>query len=71
MRNQGYFYIGGIEMIQLLWPDGAPHANGSNDEDCPALTPYLVEGNNKAAVIVCPSGGYGMRILDSIYARTQ
>lgn len=48
-------------MIQLLWPDGAPHANGSNDEDCPALIPYLVEGYNKAAVIVCPGGGYGMR----------
>jgi acetyl esterase/lipase len=48
-------------MIHLLWPEGAPHANGASDEDCPALTPFLIEGNNKAAVIVCPGGGYGMR----------
>jgi acetyl esterase/lipase len=48
-------------MIHLLWPEGAPRANGTRDEDYPALTPYLVEGNNKAAVIVCPGGGYGMR----------
>jgi acetyl esterase/lipase len=48
-------------MIQHLWPDGAPLANGITDEDCPAITPYLVEGDNKAAVIVCPGGGYGMR----------
>jgi acetyl esterase/lipase len=48
-------------MIHLLWPQGAPHANGTSDEDCPALTPFLIDGDNKAAVIVCPGGGYGMR----------
>jgi acetyl esterase/lipase len=48
-------------MLQLLWPEGAPNANGISDEDCPALTPYLVEGRANAAVIVCPGGGYGMR----------
>ncbi|WP_189028320.1 alpha/beta hydrolase [Paenibacillus albidus] len=45
----------------ILWPEGAPGASGSNDEDCPAITPYLVEGERNAAVIICPGGGYGMR----------
>ncbi|NUU62553.1 alpha/beta hydrolase [Paenibacillus agri] len=45
----------------LLWPDGAPGAAGTNDEDCPAITPYLVEGDGNAAVVICPGGAYGMR----------
>jgi acetyl esterase/lipase len=48
-------------MIHLLWPEGAPHAIGTSDEDCPAITPFLVDGDNKSAIIVCPGGGYGMR----------
>ncbi|QHT62356.1 alpha/beta hydrolase [Paenibacillus lycopersici] len=43
-----------------LWPEGAPHAAGTTDEDRPALTPYLVDGS-RGAVIVFPGGGYGMR----------
>lgn len=46
---------------QLLWMHGAPYALGNTDEDCPAITPYLVEGNDRPAVIVCPGGGYGGR----------
>lgn len=45
----------------LLWPEGAPGALGSSDEDSPAITPYLVEGKHNAAVLICPGGGYGMR----------
>ncbi|OBZ18979.1 esterase [Bacillus sp. FJAT-27264] len=45
----------------LLWPDGAPGAAGTSDEDCPAITPYLVEGDGNAAVVICPGGAYGMR----------
>jgi acetyl esterase/lipase len=45
----------------LLWPDGAPGATGTSDEDCPAITPYLVEGDGNAAVVICPGGAYGMR----------
>ncbi|WP_424767510.1 alpha/beta hydrolase [Paenibacillus sp. sgz302251] len=45
----------------LLWPKGAPYAEGESDEDRPAITPFLVEGDNRPAVIVCPGGGYGMR----------
>jgi acetyl esterase/lipase len=45
----------------LLWPNGAPFAAGETDEDIPAITPYLVEGDNRPAIVVCPGGGYGMR----------
>ncbi|MCC3373926.1 alpha/beta hydrolase [Cohnella sp. REN36] len=45
----------------LLWEAGAPHAAGGTDEDRPALTPYLLDGEGRAAVIVAPGGGYGMR----------
>ncbi|WP_027091290.1 alpha/beta hydrolase [Cohnella thermotolerans] len=48
-------------MERLLWPEGAPLANGTTDEDRPALIPYLLEGSGHAAVIVFPGGGYGMR----------
>ncbi|WP_207952113.1 alpha/beta hydrolase [Paenibacillus turpanensis] len=45
-----------------LWPEGAPFAQGSGEEDRPAITPYLVEGSEPtAAVIVCPGGGYARR----------
>jgi acetyl esterase/lipase len=44
----------------LLWPDGAPAAAGSEDSDKPTLAAYLVpEGRGTGtAVIVCPGGGY-------------
>ncbi|MFC0329173.1 alpha/beta hydrolase [Paenibacillus sepulcri] len=48
------------ELIEL-WPGGAPRAEGSTEEDRPALTAYLVEGKGSGAVIVVPGGGYGMR----------
>ncbi|MCA0757725.1 alpha/beta hydrolase [Paenibacillus sp. N4] len=47
--------------VLLLWPEGAPYCQGETDEDRPAITPYLVEGENNPAVIVCPGGGYGTR----------
>ena len=44
----------------LLWPNGAPGAQGDTDADKPALTLYAAPAPNKsgAAVIVCPGGGY-------------
>lgn len=45
----------------ILWPEGAPNAAGTTEEDVPAIFPYLVDGENKAAVIVCPGGGYEFR----------
>ena len=47
-------------MTIQLWPEGAPNALGSDEEDCPTLTPYLIESRERTAlVIVCPGGGYG------------
>jgi len=44
----------------LLWPDGAPGALGTADEDQPSLTPHIVSGDRATgtAVIVCPGGAY-------------
>jgi acetyl esterase/lipase len=46
--------------IMLLWPEGAPGAQGSEDIDKPTLTVYLPTGENatKTGVIVAPGGGY-------------
>jgi len=51
---------------ELLWPDGAPGALGTEDADKPTLTPYLVpEGRGTGtAVVVCPGGGYAHLALD-------
>ncbi|WP_321477442.1 alpha/beta hydrolase [uncultured Paludibaculum sp.] len=43
---------------ELLWPDGAPGALGTEDVDKPSLTAYLAPNANGAAVLVCPGGGY-------------
>jgi acetyl esterase/lipase len=44
----------------LLWPDGAPGAEGNEEIDRPSLTVYLPTGANatKTGVIVAPGGGY-------------
>lgn len=44
-----------------LWPNGAPGALGTNDQDKPTLTPYLPEPGKAsgAAIVICPGGGYG------------
>ena len=43
-----------------LWAPGqVPGAMGTEDRDVPKLTPFLVPGGGpRAAVIVCPGGGY-------------
>jgi acetyl esterase/lipase len=45
---------------QLLWPNGAPGAQGTEDIDKPTITPYVVKGERATgtAVIVCPGGSY-------------
>jgi acetyl esterase/lipase len=47
--------------VELLWPKGAPGANGDTDKDKPTLTllPASPDNNSGAAVIICPGGGYG------------
>lgn len=44
----------------LLWPNGAPGAQGTADLDKPTLTVYLPSGPNatKTGVVVAPGGGY-------------
>ncbi|HEY8551788.1 MAG TPA: alpha/beta hydrolase, partial [Vicinamibacterales bacterium] len=43
-----------------LWPDGAPNALGTADDDIPTLTPFVPDtaAANGTGVIVCPGGGY-------------
>jgi acetyl esterase/lipase len=44
----------------LLWPDGAPGAQGNAPEDKPSLTIFPASGSGSVptAVVVCPGGGY-------------
>src|SRR3954470_9966934 len=44
----------------LMWPNGAPGAQGTEDIDKPILYPYIVPAGRGTgtAVIVCPGGGY-------------
>ena len=53
------------ETIELLWPAGAPFANGQQEHDRPSLSLYLAsaERGNGTAVVVCPGGGYGTLAL--------
>ena len=50
----------------LLWPDGAPGAQGTADGDKPTLALYPAAGPNKTptGVIVCPGGGYANLAMD-------
>jgi acetyl esterase/lipase len=51
---------------ELLWPDGAPGAAGSEEADKPTLTIHLPPADNAqgTAVVVCPGGGYAMLAVD-------
>lgn len=50
----------------LLWPNGAPGATGTSDEDKPAVIPFIpeVSKRNGAAVLVVPGGGFTIRAVD-------
>lgn len=52
--------------VELLWPEGAPQAQGDTDADKPTLAHYLPtpEKNTGTAVIVCPGGGYQNLAMD-------
>jgi acetyl esterase/lipase len=49
-----------------LWPDGAPGATGTTDEDKPAIIPFLpAEAKQSgAAVLICPGGAFTTRAAD-------
>ena len=45
-----------------LWPEGAPGIEEATPQEVPTITPYLLDtAERRAAVIVCPGGGYVMR----------
>src|SRR4051812_2653211 len=50
----------------LLWPNGAPNATGTTDEDKPAIIPFIPEPakRNGAAILVVPGGGFTIRAVD-------
>ena len=50
----------------LLWPEGAPGATGTTDEDKPAIIPFIPEASkrNGAAILVVPGGGFTIRAVD-------
>lgn len=52
--------------LELLWPDGAPGAVGTELQDKPSLAVWLPEKGkaNGCGVVVCPGGGYGFLALD-------
>ncbi|MBA4030542.1 MAG: alpha/beta hydrolase [Planctomyces sp.] len=45
----------------VLWPEGAPEAKGTSPADVPYLSVYPADParSTKAAIVVCPGGGYG------------
>ncbi len=51
---------------RLLWPSGAPGAQGDAEIDKPSITIYLApaEKANGSAVVVCPGGGYHALAMD-------
>jgi len=50
----------------LLWPNGAPGATGTSDEDKPAVIPFVPAESkrNGAAILVIPGGGFTIRATD-------
>lgn len=49
----------------LLWPAGAPLAQGSAPEDQPRLTVFIpTVQKTQTGVVICPGGGYGMLATD-------
>lgn len=51
---------------ELLWPQGAPGALGSEAKDKPTLITYLPEREKASGcgIVVCPGGGYGHLAMD-------
>jgi acetyl esterase/lipase len=51
---------------ELLWPDGAPGAVGTEDQDKPEIRAYLPPRAQAtgAGVVICPGGGYAVLATD-------
>ncbi|WP_462413169.1 alpha/beta hydrolase [Neobacillus sp. Marseille-QA0830] len=49
-------------MTYSIWGEQVPYLQPGDQENSPTLVPFIAEGNaNRAAVIVCPGGGYQHR----------
>jgi acetyl esterase/lipase len=49
----------------LLWPEGAPLAQGTADKDKPRITVFLPKRQTtRTAVVICPGGGYAHLATD-------
>jgi acetyl esterase/lipase len=55
------FAVAAEPQVELLWPDGAPLAKGSAENDKPSVTVYRAADDkaNGAGIVICPGGGYG------------
>lgn len=55
------------QKVELLWPNGAPGAQGKADEDRPTLAIYLPDPAKAAGfgLVVCPGGGYHNLAMDN------
>lgn len=53
-------------VVLPLWPDGIPGGKAAGSDFEPTLTVYLPEAdkNTKAAVVICPGGGYGHTAME-------
>jgi len=62
----GFFANAAMPKTELLWPQGAPGALGTDEKDRPKLIIYLPEKKQAtgAAVVICPGGGYGALAMD-------
>ncbi|MBI3209989.1 MAG: alpha/beta hydrolase [Candidatus Solibacter usitatus] len=49
---------------ELLYPNGAPGAVGSDDVDKPSLAYYIAAKPNGSAAVVCPGGAYRNLAMD-------
>jgi len=56
----------GESKTELLWPQGAPDAKGTDAKDKPNLIIYLPTKEKAfgSAVVICPGGGYGGLAMD-------
>lgn len=51
--------------FRLLWPDGAPQAQGDTDADKPGVWVYPARENaNGTAIVICPGGAYSIHATD-------
>ena len=50
--------------VVVLWPAGAPGAQGTADEDIPKYTMYQPLAQTHTAVLICPGGGYHNLAMD-------